>query len=106
MSGPGFPMGSNALLLVLVALLASLGQPTLSATRCFVPLATVFIATIFYHVMVMLLAFALGQGVPFFDNLLRVALPSAVLNTILMPVAYSALLWLSERMGRRVRVEW
>jgi len=106
MSGPGFPIGSNALLLVLVALLASLGQTDPFRNQVLVPLATVFIATIFYQVMIMLLAFALGQQVPFLDNLLRVALPAAVLNTILMPVAYSALLWLSERIGRRVRVEW
>jgi len=106
MSGPALPLGSNALILVLVALLASLGQADPFKDQVFVPLATVFVCTIFYNVMIMLLAFALGQGVPFFDNLLRVALPSAVLNTILMPVAYSAMLWLSERIGRRVRVEW
>jgi rod shape-determining protein MreD len=106
MSGPAFPIGSNALLLVLVALLASLGQADPFRDQVFVPLATVFVCTVFYHVMTMLLAFALGQGVPFLDNLLRVALPSAILNTILMPVAYSAMLWLSERIGRRVRVEW
>jgi len=106
MSGPALPMGTNALLLVLVALLASLGHADPFRSQVFVPLAIVFIATIFYHVMIMLLAFVLGQQVPFFDNLLRVALPSAVLNTILMPVAYMALLWLSERVGRRVRVEW
>lgn len=106
MSGPAFPIGSNALLMVLVALLASLGQTDPFRSQVFVPLATVFIATVFYHVMIMLLAFVLGQEVPFLDNLLRVVLPAAVLNTILMPVAYSALLWLSERVGRRVRVEW
>lgn len=106
MSGPTLPLGSNALILVLVALLASLGQADPFHDQVFVPLATVFICTIFYNVMLMLLAFALGQNVPFLDNLLRVALPSAVLNTILMPVAYSAMLWLSERIGRRVRVEW
>ncbi|MEO8285952.1 MAG: rod shape-determining protein MreD [Chloroflexota bacterium] len=106
LSGPAFPLGSNALLLVLVALLASLGQADPFRDQVFVPLATVFFATVFYHTMTMVLAFVLGQEVPFLDNLLRVALPSAVLNTILMPVAYSALLWLSERIGRRVRVEW
>jgi len=106
MSGPVLPLGSNALILVLVALLASLGQADPFHDQVFVPLATVFFCTIFYNVMIMLLAFALGQEVPFLDNLLRVALPSAVLNTILMPVAYSAMLWLSERIGRRVRVEW
>jgi rod shape-determining protein MreD len=106
MSGPSVPLGSSALLMVLVALIASLGQADPFRTLVVVPLATVFGATIFYNVMLMLLFFVLGRDVPFADNLLRVALPSAILNTILMPVAYSALLWLSERIGRRMRVEW
>jgi rod shape-determining protein MreD len=106
MSVPAFPLGSNALLMVLVALLASLGQADPFRNLVVVPLATVFVATLFYFVTMMVFQFALGHVVPMFDNMLRVALPSAILNVILMPVAYSALLWLSERIGRRVRVEW
>lgn len=106
MTAPALPIGSNALLLVLVALLASLGQADPFQTLVVVPLATVFGATIFYNMMLMLLHYASGANVPFLDNFLRVALPGAIMNTILMPVAYSALLWLSERIGRRMRVEW
>ncbi|MGA7729956.1 MAG: rod shape-determining protein MreD [Chloroflexia bacterium] len=106
MTAPSLPIGSNALLLVLVALLASLGQADPFRTLVVVPLATVFGATIFYNFMLMLLHFVSGRNVPFLDNFLRVAIPAAILNTILMPVAYSAMLWLSERLGRRMRVEW
>ncbi len=106
MTSPALPLGSNALLLVLVALLASLGQADPFRTLVVVPLATVFGATIFYNIMLMLLHLISGESVPFFDNFLRVALPAAIMNAILMPVAYSAMLWLSERIGRRMRVEW
>jgi rod shape-determining protein MreD len=107
MSGPVYPLGSNALILVLVALLASLGQANPFHSRLFVPLVTVFVATVFYHVMILALLLALGRmEVAFVDNLVRVAVPSAILNAILMPLAYSCMLWLSERMGRRMRVEW
>ncbi|HKP52179.1 MAG TPA: rod shape-determining protein MreD [Chloroflexia bacterium] len=106
MGGAVLPIGSNALLLVLIALLASLGQANPFHSLLFVPLITVFAATFFYHVMVMALAAALGNQVAFVDNVLRVALPSAALNAALMPVAYTSLLWLSEKIGRRVRVEW
>lgn len=106
MSGPAFPIGSNALILVLVALLASLGQADPFRNLLVVPLITVFGATVFYYVMTMALNLALGHHVALLDNMLRVAIPSAILNAILMPVAYSSMLWLSERMGRRVRVEW
>ncbi|HYP41332.1 MAG TPA: rod shape-determining protein MreD [Chloroflexia bacterium] len=107
MNGPIYPLGSNALILLLIALLASLGQANPFHNLIFVPLVTVFAATIFYYLMTMGLLFALGHHeVAFVDNMLRVALPGALLNAILMPVAYSAMLWLSERVGRRVRVEW
>lgn len=106
LTAPALPFGSNALLLVLVALLASLGQADPFRTLVVVPLATVFGATIFYNIMLMLLHFVSGDSVPFFDSFLRVAIPGAIMNTILMPVAYSAMLWLSERIGRRMRVEW
>lgn len=106
MTAPALPIGSNALILVLVALLASLGQADPFRTLVVVPLATVFMATLFYNVMLMLVHFVSGHNVPFFDSFLRVAVPGAIMNTILVPVAYSAMLWLSERIGRRMRVEW
>lgn len=106
MSGPAFPIGTNALIMVLIALLASLGQADPFHNLLLVPLFTVFVCTISYYVLTMGLSYALGHQVAFIDNILRVALPGAILNAILMPVAYSAMLWLSERAGRRVRVEW
>lgn len=106
MSGPAFPIGTNALILVLIALIASLGQADPFHNLLLVPLFTAFACTIFYHILMMGLSAALGHQVAFIDNILRVALPSAILNAILLPVAYSAMLWLSERAGRRVRVEW
>jgi rod shape-determining protein MreD len=107
MNGPMYPIGSNALILVLVALLASTGRGGPFRYRLVLPLAIAFGGTLFYIVMNMALAFALGHEVPAFaDNLLWVALPSAILNTILMPVAYSSMLWLSLRVGRGMRVEW
>jgi rod shape-determining protein MreD len=106
LSGPAFPIGTNALILVLLALLASLGQADPFHNLLLVPLVTVFTATVFYHILMMGVSLALGHSVALLDNMLRVALPGAVLNAILMPVAYSAMLWLSERVGRRVRVEW
>jgi rod shape-determining protein MreD len=106
MNAPMYPLGSNALILVLVALLASLGRVSPFRNRLILPLAMAFGGTLFYIMMTMALRFALGLDVAFLDNLLWVALPSAILNTILMPVVYSSLLWLSLKVGRRVQVEW
>jgi rod shape-determining protein MreD len=106
MNGPLFPVGSNALILVLVALLASMGRANPFRNRLVLPLAVAFAGTLFYIMMTMALSFALGNKVAFVDNMLLVAVPSAILNAILMPVAYSGILWLSLRVGRHVRVEW
>lgn len=106
MSGPAVPLGTNALILVLLALLASLGQADPFHNLLLVPLVTAFAATLFYHILMMGVTIVLGHNVALLDNILRVALPGAILNAILMPVAYSAILWMSERVGRRVRVEW
>src|SRR5688500_16569394 len=48
MSGPIFPLGSNALIMMFVAVLASLGQADPFHNLLIVPLATVFFATVFY----------------------------------------------------------
>jgi rod shape-determining protein MreD len=106
MNSPQLPLGSNALILVLTALLASMGRANPFRNRLLLPLAVAFGGTIFYIVMKMALDFTLGNKVAFVENFLLVAVPSAVLNTILMPVAYSGILWLSLRVGRRVQVEW
>ncbi len=106
MNGPILPLGSNALIMVLVALLASTGRANPFHNRLVLPLAISFLGTLFYIMMTMSLSFALGNRVAFLDNMLLVALPSAILNAILMPVAYSSILWLSLKVGRRVRVEW
>lgn len=106
MNMPSLPLGSNALILVLVALLASMGRANPFHNRLVLPLVIAFGGTVFYIMMKVALDFALGNKVAFVENLLLVALPSAVLNAILMPVAYSSILWLSLKVGRRVQVEW
>jgi rod shape-determining protein MreD len=106
MNAPLYPLGSNALILVLVALLVSVGRVSPFRNRLILPLAVAFGGTLFYIMMTMALRYALGHEVAFADNFLWVALPSAILNTILMPVAYSSMLWLSIKVGRRVTVEW
>ena len=106
MSPPTYPLGSNALMLVLVALLASMGRAGPFRHRLVLPLAIAFAGTLFYMMMVNAMLFALGNGIAFTENMLLVAIPTAILNTILMPVAYSSILWLSLKVGRRVRVEW
>src|SRR5437868_13230103 len=69
MNAPLFPVGSNALILVLVALLASMGRVSPFHNRLVLPLVAAFGGTLFYFTMTMALSFALGNRVPFIDNM-------------------------------------
>src|ERR1043166_126260 len=59
MNLPLFPVGSNALILVLVALLASMGRASPFHNRLILPLVVAFTGTLFYFMMNMALSFAL-----------------------------------------------
>src|SRR5438876_3286152 len=55
MNAPMYPLGSNALILVLVALLASMGRVSPFHNRLVLPLAMAFGGTLFYIMMNMAL---------------------------------------------------
>src|SRR5436305_7938911 len=58
MNAPLFPVGSNALILVLVALLASMGSASPFHNRLILPLIVAFARTLFYIMMTTALSFA------------------------------------------------
>src|SRR3954452_20812663 len=63
MTSPMYPLGSNALMLVLVALLVSMARANPFHNRLVLPLAAAFVGTLFYIMMSMALSFALGREV-------------------------------------------
>src|SRR5438067_10594346 len=67
MNAPTYPLGCNALILVLVALLASMGRVSPFHNRLVLPLAMAFGGTLFYIMINMALRYALGYQVAFAD---------------------------------------
>ncbi len=97
----GGPLGATVLALLTAAFLAGqpwgrgIGSPTALL------LVSTFIATFFYHVVLLFALAWTGYGVDWVEALLRVVGPSALLNALLAPFIQRPLIWLD----RSVRQE-
>lgn len=101
----GAPFGAATLALIAVGFLSGLGQRTVFRARAALPLATVFLATILYDLVFLSVVQVSGQPVAWLESLFRLALPSAVLNAVLVPLAFVLMRWLNSRFGRE-EMEW
>ena len=103
---PLTPPGTNALCLVLIALLASLGLAIPLRASLVMPLIMVAVSTIFYFVLLMTIRTFLRIPLDWGASLIQVALPAAAINTVLMPFFYSLLGWLGDRLQPKLPDEW
>ncbi len=100
----GAPFGLQTLGLAVVGLVADLMETAFFRSSILIPLAAVFVATFFYHVLQAAVLQTLGHPLDWENFLVRVVLPTAVLNTLAMPFIY----WLFHRIERRAhpRLSW
>jgi len=100
----GAPLGVFTLTMVLVGALVNVGESNLFSTSLLLPLGAVFVATFVYHFLTIVLLQTLGWSIGWGPAILQVALPSAVVNTLLMPLVYFFLRWLTRllRGGREL----
>jgi rod shape-determining protein MreD len=96
----GAPFGTATLSLTLIGLLSGLSATGALRARIFLPMGFVFLATFLYALLYMLIVQVSGQFVPWLDNLLRIVLPSAILNGLLTPVIIELLRIVHRRLGR------
>lgn len=96
----GAPFGVFALAMALVSLLTGLGEINVFRTNVALPLATISLATIAYNLVSLFLLQASGWPIDWGDSLLRIILPTTILNALLMPLVYRSLRWLHRRTGR------
>ncbi len=92
----GLPVGVSLLPLLLTAYLAGSGERTLFGARLGWPLFLAFGATLMAGGLTLFELALWGRPVAWGDTLLRVALPGAFLNTLLMLVLYLPAEWLRE----------
>lgn len=96
----GAPFGTYTVILVALSLVAGLGQLSVFRTHIALPLIATLIATLVYDLFFLLLLHVRGYSIVWTDSLIKVVLPSALLNVLLSPLAYRALYWLYSKTGR------
>jgi rod shape-determining protein MreD len=98
-----FPLGSHALVLLLVILpLGWLAEPRYRG-NLLLPIVGTFLATILYNVLLLTLSQILGLAPAWGPSLWRIVLPLALTEAILTPLVYWILDFIDRRGHRRVR---
>ena len=100
----GAPLGTATLALMVVSFLSG-SRVVTSVLRSHVllPLLTIFLATLLYDGLFLFILQLAGRPVPWIETLIRIVLPTAVLNAILTPLFYRAMREL-HRASRREEV--
>ncbi len=99
------PLGSFSLLLLIVAVLASLSQSNLFESSLIMPLAIVAIASASFRILVLLATEGAALRAAPGTVLLRLALPEVVIDVVLAPLVYTFVSWLERRL-HRLPAEW
>jgi rod shape-determining protein MreD len=95
------PLGNHALALLVVAILGGLTRGRLFRSGAILPLLAVIVATLAYN-LVMLIMAAIGGSAGDAVSLIRLALMTALLNALLVPIAYGVLLVFDRWIPRHV----
>jgi rod shape-determining protein MreD len=94
----GLPFGIHTLALTMLGWLIGWGQATFFRGNLLAPPIAIIAATLVHNVITLgILALANWQ-INWGDYLLRVTLPSAILNMVVMPLVYFPLQWIARRM--------
>ena len=101
----GAPFGAATLALMAAGFLSGFGEATVFRTHVALPLVTMFLATIVYDLIFLFVVRFSGSAVTWLDSLLRIILPSAVLNALLTPLVFGAMRLWRARFGRE-EMEW
>ena len=101
----GAPFGAATLSLILAGSLAGLGQAIVYRAHIALPLLAMFLATILYELCFLLVVRIAGYQVTWWESLIQIILPSALLNTLLTLLVLPLLRVLHTRFGRE-EMEW
>ncbi|MCL5256727.1 MAG: rod shape-determining protein MreD [Chloroflexi bacterium] len=96
----GMPLGTSSLGLLAVVAIAGLAQINVFRRGVMLPILFAFPGTILFELITMAALRTSGYQVDVFSSLLRLGFPAALLNMILMPLAYLLVLLL-ERLSPR-----
>ncbi len=89
------PIGTSVLGLLPIVLLWTLKERAAIEAKFLPALVLAGLGSILYSLVTMLVLATAGDGVPFFHGLLRVVLPSALVNLLFTPLLYLPMHWLN-----------
>lgn len=95
----GAPFGTSTVALLVLSLLAGMGELSVFRTHIALPLIATLLATLAYDLFFLLLLHMRGYSIAWADSLIKVVLPSTLLNVLLAPFIYKALYWLHRKTG-------
>ena len=101
----GAPFGAATLALIAVGATAGLAKGSALQAHVALPLLTVFLASILYDLVFLFVLRVAGDTVVWVDSFVRIILPSAVLNAVLIPPVLGLMRWLDNRYLRE-EMEW
>ena len=96
----GAPFGTSTVILVALSLVAGLVELSVFRTHIALPLIATLVATLVYDLFFLFLLYVRGYSIVWTDSLIKIVLPSTLLNVLLSPFVYRALLWLHRKTGR------
>lgn len=101
----GAPFGAATLSLMAAAALSGVGEATVFRGHFVLPLVVIFLVTVVYELLFLLIVQISGQTVAWMESLLRIVAPAALLNTLLTPFVLGPMRFLHQRFGRE-GMEW
>lgn len=100
------PFGTATVSMGLIGLATGLGEANVYRANLITPLVTVFLATIFYHSVLMLTMQAVGWSVEWISTLALQTVPGAVFNGLLAPLAFAMVKGIGAAPGEEERMRW
>ncbi|MCL4396297.1 MAG: rod shape-determining protein MreD [Chloroflexi bacterium] len=100
----GLPFGTQTLALTGVGLLLSLAQTNIFRSNLLLPPAAMLLATLVYNLIILGILSTLGWQINWEDYVVWITLPTALINTFVLPLVYFPL----QRLHRFLhpQVEW
>jgi rod shape-determining protein MreD len=100
----GAPFGAATISLVLVGLLSGLAKTSTLRSNVALPALVVLLVSIVHNLVYLMVLQISGLSVTWAESLLRITLPSAVLNAVLTPPLFLLMRWTYIRLHEEMEI--
>lgn len=100
------PFGVGTITMGIIGFTTGLGEANMYRTNFIISLVAIFLATVFYHSVVMLSLQAVGWNVEWISTLALQTIPGAVFNAALAPLVFPFVRRLGAAGGEEEQMRW